>query len=56
MAAVEARERHRDLAVLVLPAYVEQAFATELMIHGGSRLGYLLKERVADNIDRGERQ
>jgi DNA-binding NarL/FixJ family response regulator len=46
MAAVEARQRHRDLAVLVLSAYVEQAFATELMTHGGSRLGYLLKERV----------
>ncbi|GAA5043605.1 response regulator transcription factor [Thermocatellispora tengchongensis] len=45
-AAVEARRRHPGLAVLVLSAYVEQAFATELLANGGSRLGYLLKERV----------
>ena len=45
-AAVEARRRHPALAVLVLSAYVEQAFATDLFAHGGSRLGYLLKERV----------
>lgn len=45
-AAVEARRRRPDLAVLVLSAYVEQAFATELL-HGGSRrIGYLLRERV----------
>jgi DNA-binding NarL/FixJ family response regulator len=46
VAAVEARRRHPELAVLVLSAYVEQAFATELFTDGGSRLGYLLKERV----------
>ncbi|MGW0431505.1 response regulator [Micromonospora sp. NPDC003197] len=46
VAAVEARRRHPELAVLVLSAYVEQAFATELLADGGSRLGYLLKERV----------
>ncbi|CAM3544095.1 response regulator transcription factor [Kibdelosporangium persicum] len=46
VAAVEARRRQPDLAVLVLSAYVEQAFATELLAGGGSRLGYLLKERV----------
>jgi DNA-binding NarL/FixJ family response regulator len=45
-AAVEARRRQPELAVLVLSAYVEQAFATELLANGGSRLGYLLKERV----------
>ncbi|GAA4128290.1 response regulator transcription factor [Actinomadura keratinilytica] len=46
-AAVEARRRHPGLAVLVLSAYVEQAFATELLGGGGAdRLGYLLKERV----------
>ncbi|GLZ15613.1 DNA-binding response regulator [Actinomadura sp. NBRC 104425] len=46
-AAVEARRRHPELAVLVLSAYVEQAFATELLGGGGAdRLGYLLKERV----------
>lgn len=46
VAAVEARRRQPDLAVLVLSAYVEQAFAAELFTNGGSRLGYLLKERV----------
>ena len=46
VAAVEARRRQPDLAVLVLSAYVEQAFATELFTDGGAKLGYLLKERV----------
>lgn len=46
VAAVEARRRQPGLAVLVLSAYVEQAFATELFTTGGSGLGYLLKERV----------
>lgn len=46
VAAVEARRRKPELAVLVLSAYVEQAFATELLAGGGARLGYLLKERV----------
>lgn len=46
VAAVEARRRHAGLAILVLSAYVEQAFATELLAHGADRLGYLLKERV----------
>lgn len=45
-AAVEARRRRPGLAVLVLSAYVEQAFATELLAEGSARLGYLLKERV----------
>ncbi|TDV52054.1 response regulator [Actinophytocola oryzae] len=46
VAAVEARRRRPGLAVLVLSAYVEQAFATDLLATGGARLGYLLKERV----------
>ncbi|MFB7918176.1 response regulator [Streptomyces sp. NPDC056061] len=45
-AAIEARRRHPGLAVLVLSAYVEQTFATELLTGGISRIGYLLKERV----------
>jgi DNA-binding NarL/FixJ family response regulator len=45
-AAVEARRRRPGLAVLVLSAYVEQAFATDLLAHGSTGLGYLLKERV----------
>lgn len=46
VAAVEARRRQPGLGVLVLSAYVEQAFATELMTAGAAGLGYLLKERV----------
>jgi DNA-binding NarL/FixJ family response regulator len=45
-AAVEARRRHPGMAILVLSAYVEQAFATELLAGGSAGLGYLLKERV----------
>ncbi|MFI6662116.1 response regulator [Streptomyces sp. NPDC050523] len=45
-AAVAARRRHPGLAVLVLSAYVEQTFATELLTDGVRGLGYLLKERV----------
>jgi DNA-binding NarL/FixJ family response regulator len=46
VAAVEARRRRPELSVLVLSAYVEQTFATELLAGGAARLGYLLKERV----------
>ncbi|WP_148590472.1 response regulator transcription factor [Streptomyces sp. WAC01526] len=46
VAAVEARRRQHGLAVLVLSAYVEQTFATELLAGGVGGLGYLLKERV----------
>ncbi|GGB36268.1 DNA-binding response regulator [Flexivirga endophytica] len=45
-AAVAARRAHPELAVLVLSAYVEQSFATELLADGAGRVGYLLKERV----------
>jgi DNA-binding NarL/FixJ family response regulator len=46
VAAVEARRRRPGLAVLVLSAYVEQAFANDLLSVGAAGLGYLLKERV----------
>jgi DNA-binding NarL/FixJ family response regulator len=45
-AAVEARRRLPGLAVLVLSAYVEQSFATDLLADGARSVGYLLKERV----------
>lgn len=45
-AAVEARRRCPELGMLVLSAYVEQTFATELLVDGVGGLGYLLKERV----------
>jgi DNA-binding NarL/FixJ family response regulator len=46
VAAGEARRRYPELAILVLSAHVEQAFATELLAGGTARVGYLLKERV----------
>ena len=45
-AAVRARRVRPGLPVLVLSAYVEQSFATDLMESGTSGIGYLLKERV----------
>jgi DNA-binding NarL/FixJ family response regulator len=47
-AAIEARRRHPELAVLVLSQYVETAYASELIGENGAGIGYLLKERVGD--------
>jgi len=47
-AAVEARRRQPDLAVLVLSQYVEEAYAHDLLADGGRGVGYLLKDRVQD--------
>ena len=45
-AVVRARGIHEGLPVVVLSAWVEQSFVTELMESGTSGIGYLLKERV----------
>lgn len=45
-AAKEARRRYPGLPVVVLSAYVEQSFASELLHNGAGGIGYLLKERV----------
>lgn len=47
-AAIEIRERFPDTGVLVLSAYVEEAYAIELVSETPSGVGYLLKDRVAD--------
>jgi DNA-binding NarL/FixJ family response regulator len=47
-AALRIRERHPATGVLVLSAYVEEAYALELVADSASGLGYLLKDRVAD--------
>jgi DNA-binding NarL/FixJ family response regulator len=47
-AAVEIRRRLPDVGVLVLSQYLEPAFALELLGHSAERVGYLLKDRVAD--------
>ncbi|MGF6885622.1 DNA-binding NarL/FixJ family response regulator [Nocardia sp. GAS34] len=51
VAAAAARAGQPGLAVLVLSAHVEQAFATTLFGGGGAGVGYLLKERVGRVTD-----
>jgi DNA-binding NarL/FixJ family response regulator len=47
-AALQIRERHPQVAVLVLSEHVESAYALELFAAGTDGLGYLLKQRVSD--------
>jgi DNA-binding NarL/FixJ family response regulator len=47
-AALEARRRHPELAVLILSQYVEPAYSAELLQEGEGGIGYLLKERVSE--------
>ena len=47
-AALRIRGQHPDTGVLVLSAYVEEAYALELVADSASGLGYLLKDRIAD--------
>jgi DNA-binding NarL/FixJ family response regulator len=47
-AALEARRRHPELALLVLSQYVEAAYSAELLQEGEGGIGYLLKERVSE--------
>lgn len=46
--AVQIRERHPGLAVLLLSQYVETTHALKLLEHGAAGIGYLLKDRVSD--------
>jgi DNA-binding NarL/FixJ family response regulator len=47
-AALEIRATHPETSVLVLSAYVEEAYAFELVSEPSGGLGYLLKDRIAD--------
>jgi DNA-binding NarL/FixJ family response regulator len=47
-AAHRIRETFPDVGVLLLSQYVETDFALELVAGGAARLGYLLKDRVAN--------
>lgn len=46
-AALEIRERWPEIGVLVLSQYVENRFAAELISNSAGKVGYLLKDRVA---------
>lgn len=46
-AAVEIRERWPDVGVVVLSQHVERSYAARLLAAGAERVGYLLKDRVA---------
>lgn len=46
-AALIIRDRWPDVAVLVLSQYVENRYAAELISVSGGKVGYLLKDRVA---------
>jgi DNA-binding NarL/FixJ family response regulator len=46
-AALEIREKWPETGVLVLSQYVEKRYAAQLIDGDGSRVGYLLKDRVA---------
>ena len=50
-AALRLRAAHPQLPVLVLSQYVEERYASELVVGRGGALGYLLKDRVADVRD-----
>ena len=48
VAAKQIREQQPQTGVLVLSAYIEEAYALELISESAAGLGYLLKDRVAD--------
>jgi DNA-binding NarL/FixJ family response regulator len=48
VAAAQIRERHPDVAVLLLSQYVETTHALRLLERGAGHIGYLLKDRVVD--------
>ncbi|MFF4615408.1 response regulator [Nonomuraea jabiensis] len=50
-AALEIRDRHPGIGVLVLSQYVEQHYAARLMAGSTRGLGYLLKDRVSEVAD-----
>jgi DNA-binding NarL/FixJ family response regulator len=51
VAAQEIRRRHPQIATLVLSQYVEVDYALQLVDGTTERVGYLLKERIADVSD-----
>ena len=50
-AAISLRRHHPEVGILVFSQYVETRYAAELLAGGAARIGYLLKDRVADVAD-----
>jgi DNA-binding NarL/FixJ family response regulator len=50
-AAQDIRERHPDMGILILSQHVEVGIVTRVLAQSPQRLGYLLKDRVADGDD-----
>jgi DNA-binding NarL/FixJ family response regulator len=50
-AAIEIRERHPSVGVLVLSQYVELGLAMKLLADSAEGVGYLLKDRISDVDD-----
>jgi DNA-binding NarL/FixJ family response regulator len=50
-AAIALRQSHPRVGILVFSQYVETRYAAELLAGGAARIGYLLKDRVADVSD-----
>jgi DNA-binding NarL/FixJ family response regulator len=50
-AALAIRQRWPNIAILVLSQYVEERYAAELLAGDAAKIGYLLKDRVADVSD-----
>jgi DNA-binding NarL/FixJ family response regulator len=48
VAAQEIRSQHPQIGVLVLSQYVDVAYALKLVTEEAERVGYLLKDRIAD--------
>ncbi len=49
--ALALRRNHPDVGILVFSQYVETRYAAELLSGGAAKVGYLLKDRVADVSD-----
>src|SRR5664280_528881 len=50
-AAIELRQLHEGLGILMFSQYIETRYAAELLADDAAGIGYLLKDRVADVAD-----
>lgn len=50
-AALQIRQQHPDVGILVLSQYVELGLAMQLLSESAEKVGYLLKDRISDVSD-----